>query len=182
MGAPNVLILDEPTNDLDISTLQILEDYLDTFGGIIIAVSHDRYFLDRVVRRMLTFEAGGCIEQYNGSYTEYFKSHNEEVNEIRPKEKSQEGADAYKLQKQQAKKLKFTYNEQKEFDTIEDDIAKLEEKIEELNAKMTDPKISSNFVELNKITKEIEESEILLDEKMERFIYLSELDEKIRNQ
>lgn len=181
MGAPNVLILDEPTNDLDISTLQILEDFLDTFGGIIIAVSHDRYFLDRVVRRMLTFERGGKIEQYNGSYTEYFKSHNEDILTVKNREKSTEGADAYKLQKEQSKKLKFTYNEQKEFDTIEDDIAKLEEKIEQLNNRLSDPKLSSDFVELNKITKEIEESESILDEKMERFIYLSELDEKIKS-
>ena len=180
MGAPNVLILDEPTNDLDISTLQILEDYLDSFGGIIIAVSHDRYFLDRVVRRMLTFEAGGQIEQYNGSYTEYFKSHSDEDVQIKSKEKSSEGADAYKLQKEQSKKLKFSYQEQKEFETIEDDIAKIEEKIDDLNKKLSDPKIASNFVELNKLTKEVQDAEALLEEKMERFIYLTELDEKIK--
>lgn len=179
MGAPNVLILDEPTNDLDISTLQILEDYLDSFGGIIIAVSHDRYFLDRVVRRMLTFEPGGVIEQYNGSYTEYFQSHNEDTS-VKTKEKSSGGADAYKLQKEQSKKLKFSYHEQKEFETIEDDIAKIEEKIDELNKKLADPKISSNFVELNKLTNEVQETEKLLEEKMERFIYLTELDEKIK--
>ena len=180
MGAPNVLILDEPTNDLDISTLQILEDYLDSFGGIIIAVSHDRYFLDRVVRRMLTFEPGGQIEQYNGSYTEYFKSHSDEDVQIKSREKSSEGADAYKLQKEQSKKLKFSYQEQKEFETIEDDIAKIEEKIDDLNKKLSDPKIASNFVELNKLTKEVQDAEALLEEKMERFIYLTELDEKIK--
>lgn len=179
MGAPNVLILDEPTNDLDISTLQILEDYLDTFGGIIIAVSHDRYFLDRVVRRMLTFEDGGQIEQFNGSYTEYFKSHSSEETSIKTKEKSAEGAQAYKLQKEQSRKLKFTYNEQREYDTIEDDIAKIEEKIDELNKRLADPKIASNFVELNKLTKEVQDAENLLEEKMERFIYLSELADKI---
>ena len=180
MGAPNVLILDEPTNDLDISTLQILEDYLDTFEGIIIAVSHDRYFLDRVVRRMLTFEPGGRIEQYNGSYTDYFKSHTEDDSLVKNKDKSTDGADAYKLQKEQSKKLKFTYQEQKEYETIEDDIAKIEEKIDELKQKMLDPKLSSNFVELNKLNKELQETEELLEEKMERFIYLTELDEKIK--
>lgn len=179
MGAPNVLILDEPTNDLDISTLQILEDYLDTFAGIIIAVSHDRYFLDRVVRRMLTFEPGGIIEQYNGSYTEYFKSSSDNEPIVKTKEKSSTGADAYKLQKEQSKKLKFTYNEQREFDTIEDDIAKIEDKITDLNEQISDPKISTNFVELNRITKEIQDAEALLEAKMERFIYLSELDAKI---
>lgn len=179
MGAPNVLILDEPTNDLDISTLQILEDYLDTFAGIIIAVSHDRYFLDRVVRRMLTFEPGGIIEQYNGSYTEYFKSSSDNEPIVKTKEKSSTGADAYKLQKEQSKKLKFTYNEQREFDTIEDDIAKIEDKIADLNEQISDPKISTNFVELNRITKEIQDAEALLEAKMERFIYLSELDAKI---
>lgn len=180
MGAPNVLILDEPTNDLDISTLQILEDYLDTFEGIIIAVSHDRYFLDRVVRRMLTFEPGGRIEKYNGSYTDYFKSHTEDDSLVKNKDKSTDGADAYKLQKEQSKKLKFTYQEQKEYETIEDDIAKIEEKIDELKQKMLDPKLSSNFVELNKLNKELQETEELLEEKMERFIYLTELDEKIK--
>lgn len=180
MGAPNVLILDEPTNDLDISTLQILEDYLDTFEGIIIAVSHDRYFLDRVVRRMLTFEPGGRIEQYNGSYTDYFKSHTEDDSLAKNKDKSTDGADAYKLQKEQSKKLKFTYQEQKEYETIEDDIAKIEEKIDELKQKMLDPKLSSNFVELNKLNKELQETEELLEEKMERFVYLTELDEKIK--
>ena len=182
MGAPNVLILDEPTNDLDITTLQILEDYLDSFSGIIIAVSHDRYFLDRIARRMLTFEPGGKIELYNGSYTEYFKSHSISEEQLSVKEKSSGGADAYKLMKEQTKKLKFTYNEQKEYEHIEDDIAALEDKIAELNDKLIDPKISSNFVELNKITKEVEETEKELEEKMERFIYLSELDEKIRNE
>lgn len=180
MGAPNVLILDEPTNDLDISTLQILEDYLDTFGGIIIAVSHDRYFLDRVVRRMLTFEPGGIIEQYNGSYTEYFQSRADEDFTVKVKEKSTQGADAYRLQKEQSKKLKFSYAEQKEYETIEDDIAQIEDKIDRLNKELSDPKISSDFVELNKLTKEVQDMESLLEEKMERFIYLTELDEKIK--
>lgn len=179
MGAPNVLILDEPTNDLDISTLCILEDYLDTFPGILICVSHDRYFLDRVVRRMLTFEEGGNIKLFNGSYTEYFKSKEPVTNSVNVLE-TPSGAAEYKLQKAQNKKLKFTYNEQREYDTIEADIAKLEEKIKDLDKKLSDREISSDFVKLNDLTKEKEEAEKLLDEKMERYLYLEDLAERIK--
>ena len=184
MEAPNVLILDEPTNDLDISTLCILEDFLDTFKGIVIAVSHDRYFLDRVVRRMLTFEEDGRIELCNKSYTEYFleKKAAKSDEAYEGAGKSVSGAEAYKQSKQLGKKLKFTYNEQKEYDTIEDDIAKLEEKIKKLEDEISDPRNGSDFVKLNKLSAEKTETEALLDEKMERYLYLEDLAEKIKNQ
>ena len=181
MGAPNVLILDEPTNDLDISTLCILEDYLDTFPGILITVSHDRYFLDRVVRRMLTFEAGGQIKLFNGSYSDYFNSHRVEA-VGNNNEKNEDGAMAYKAQKEQNKKLKFSYNEQREYESIEGEIALLEEKIEALDKQLLDPKISSDFVKLAELSKEKEEVESQLEEKMDRFLYLDDLAEKIKNQ
>lgn len=190
MGAPNVLILDEPTNDLDISTLCILEDYLDTFPGILIAVSHDRYFLDRVVRRMLTFEGAGKINLFNGSYTEYYQEHRALYEAgtagkggAAGKASSADSAEAYKKQKEESrKKLKFTYNEQREYDTIESDIEKLEADIEKCDQDLADPKISSNFVKLSELTTRKEELEALLEEKMERYVYLEDLAERIRNQ
>ena len=132
MEAPNVLILDEPTNDLDIQTLTILEDYLDTFAGIVITVSHDRYFLDRIVNRIFAFEEGGHLKQYEGGYTDYL----EKVKPAAKPEKSKPAKkenNGKKFQKEHQKKLKFTYKEQKEFETIDDDIAKLEEKLEQLD-------------------------------------------------
>lgn len=191
MGAPNVLILDEPTNDLDISTLCILEDYLDSFPGILIAVSHDRYFLDRVVRRMLTFEGQGRITLYNGSYTDYYTEHKESIITVGSanNENSQNkegsingGAEDYKKQKEKNKKLKFTYNEQREYETIEEDIEKLEEKIAECEKGISDPKNASDFVKLSDLSKEKEELEVKLEEKMERYVYLEELAEQIANQ
>lgn len=184
MGAPNVLILDEPTNDLDISTLCILEDYLDTFPGILITVSHDRYFLDRTVNRMLTYEGNGKIEIYNGTYTEYYQDKIAGEVQITSdvSAKASSGADAYKAQKEQNKKLKMTYNEQKEYETIESDIEKLEGKIKDLEKELANPKISSDFVKLNSLSKEKEETENKLDEKMERYLYLEDLAERIRNQ
>lgn len=183
MQAPNVLILDEPTNDLDISTLCVLEDFLDTFAGILITVSHDRYFLDRVAGRMLTFEDNGNIELYNGSYTDYFKEKLiSKDSEKLDSKTSSTGAEAYKQQKASNQKLKFTFNEQKEYATIEDDIAKLENTIKELEKSLSNPKISSDFVKLNELSKKKEETEALLEEKMERYIYLEDLNDKIKAQ
>lgn len=179
MGAPNVLILDEPTNDLDIRTLCVLEDYLDTFKGILIVVSHDRYFLDRVVRRMLTFEEGGNVCLYNGSYTEYFQEHGIpslagfETATQEASERKQDAAQAWKEQKQKNKKLKFTYAEQKEYDTIEEDIASLEEQLTQIDAAIL--KAATDFPKLNQLTKEKEETEKALEEKMERYVYLEDL-------
>lgn len=182
MEAPNVLILDEPTNDLDIETMTILEDYLDSFDGIVITVSHDRYFLDRVVRRIFSFEGNGLIEQYEGGYTDYInkKKDKEQVtpkNSDKVKSKSDNKAEkeSYKTRN---KKLKFSYNEQREYETIEDDIEQLEEKLSRLEDEMN--KNATNSVKLKEIMEEKEETENLLMEKMDRWEYLEELAKKIQ--
>ena len=188
MEAPNVLILDEPTNDLDIRTLTILEDYLDTYDGIVITVSHDRYFLDRVVSRIFAFEENGQIRQYEGGYTDYENRLLEEgrtpAGQIMDTQYEVSGGDTVKNTAVNSKdtwkserKLKFSYKEQKEYETIEDDIASLEEKITDLENQTL--KFSSDFVKLNEITKEKEETERLLEEKMERWEYLEDLAQRI---
>lgn len=186
MESPNVLILDEPTNDLDISTLCVLEDYLDSFPGILIVVSHDRYFLDRVARHLLTFEEDGRIALYNGSYTEYFQEKGkpllceaQDEAQDTDTEKSS-AAQEWKEQKSKQRRLKFTYYEQKEYDSIEEDIEALEQRVQQLEQEML--LAATDFVKLNKLSAEKEETERLLDEKMERYVYLSELAEKIATQ
>ena len=179
MEAPNVLILDELTNDLDIQTLTILEDYLDTFAGIVITVSHDRYFLDRIVNRIFAFEEGGHLKQYEGGYTDYL----EKVKPIAKQEKSKlekKENNGKKFQKEHQKKLKFTYKEQKEFETIDDDIAKLEEKIEQLDEEIMEN--ATNSGKLAELTQQKEETEEALNEKMDRWVYLNDLAEQIANQ
>lgn len=197
MEAPNVLILDEPTNDLDIATLQILEDYLDTFPGIVITVSHDRYFLDRVVRRIFAFTEGGILRQHEGGYTDYENriksesSYEEEKAGIRNNPagntknsvgnaSGENEGPVSKNNKPREKKLKFTYNEAKEFETIDDDIAKLEEKLAAFDNEMA--KNATNSVKLSELINEKEKTQALLDEKMERWVYLNELAEKIAEQ
>ena len=178
MEAPNVLILDEPTNDLDILTLCILEDYLDTYPGILVTVSHDRYFLDRVTRRMLTFEGEGIVKQFNGNYTEYFQTKESEIADRNDGNLSRtDNSLAEKAVKIKTEKLKFTYQEKKEYDTIEQDIEHLEIKIREVEYKID--KSATNFVKLNELTQEKEKLESLLEEKLERFLYLDELSNKI---
>lgn len=181
MEAPNVLILDEPTNDLDIQTLTILEDYLDHFDGIVITVSHDRYFLDRTVRRIFAFEGNGVIRQYEGGYTDYQAKVQEEngVDAISYEEKSNELKNL-KTVKNRQDKLKFTYKEQREYETIDDDIAALEEKIEKLEQDIVTN--ARDFVKLNELTKEKETTQALLDEKMNRWVYLQDLAERIEQQ
>ena len=182
MEAPNVLILDEPTNDLDIETLTILEDYLDSFDGIVITVSHDRYFLDRVVRRIFAFEGNGVVTQYEGGYTDYQLKKGLTETDTEDAKKAEK--DTEKIKTDSAKtwggprKLKFSYNEQKEYDTIEQTIAELEEKLEGFEAEIA--KAAHDFVRLNELTKEQEETKKLLEEKMERWMYLEELAEKIK--
>ena len=184
MEAPNVLILDEPTNDLDVETLTILEDYLDDFAGIVITVSHDRYFLDRVVNRIFAFE-NGSIRQYEGNYTDYYNRINDTLDEslpltgtkkVLPKEEKQDSRKTWGGEK----KLKFTYMEQKEYDTIEDEIAGLEERLEEIDKQMELE--ARNFVKLNELTKEKEEKESLLEEKMQRWMYLEDLHARIQEE
>ncbi len=178
MQAPNVLILDEPTNDLDIATLTVLESYLDTFMGIVIVVSHDRYFLDRVVRRIFSFEGDGVIRQYEGGYSDYAlrKSVEQELESIGGVKLEKEDAPTGKW-KTAPRKLRFTYNEQKEYETIENDIQKLEEELEEIDA--TIPQHASDFVKLQELTDKKELTEHKLEEKMDRWMYLQDLAERI---
>ena len=182
MSSPNVLILDEPTNDLDIQTLTILEDYLDRFDGIIIIVSHDRYFLDRTVNRIFSFEGEGEIRQFEGGYSDYLIR--KELEAV-PEEKVSAGKaekadkDANKdAWKQHEKKIRFTYKEQKEFESIDDDIAELEGKIEKLDQEIAQN--VTNSVRLNELLKEKEQIEQALDEKMDRWVYLNDLNEQIK--
>ena len=193
MDAPNVLILDEPTNDLDIKTLMILEDYLDSFQGIVITVSHDRYFLDRVVRRIFAFEGDGVIRQYEGGFTDYQIKKEAEMAALGETAGSGAGAKggkaaaaanaaepAKKTEKPREKKLKFTYMEQREWDTIEDDMAALEDKIADLDAQIAAS--ATNYGKLRELMAAKEETEAKLEEKMERWMYLNDLAEKIAEQ
>ena len=181
MEAPNVLILDEPTNDLDIETLTILEDYLDGFDGIVIAVSHDRYFLDRVARRIFAFEGGGKITRYEGGYTDY-----RQEAQIRQSEKPQEDKDAALRPKpkqdrtERPKKLKFTYQEQRDYDTIEEVIASIEERISGLQQEIEAS--AHDYGKLNVLMADKEQAEGELEEKMERWMYLNDLAERIAAQ
>ncbi|SES71246.1 ABC-F family ATP-binding cassette domain-containing protein [[Clostridium] polysaccharolyticum] len=174
MEAPNVLILDEPTNDLDIQTLTILEHYLDRFEGIVITVSHDRYFLDRVVQRILAFEGNGKINQYEGGFTDYKENTTyvmPAVGNTPKKEKTSV------KEKPKTKRLKFSYQEQKEFDEIDDVIAKLEEKLSELESQSEAN--ANNYGKLRELMEEKDKVEELLDVKMERWVYLNNLNEQI---
>ena len=198
MGAPNVLILDEPTNDLDIRTLTILEDYLDRFQGIVITVSHDRYFLDRVVRRIFAFEGEGEIRQYEGGYTDYqaaLAERSELSETVSSAQKGKEVSDkgktisdsgtgtgkkSWKEGQQKEKKLKFTYKEQKEWETIEEEISGLEETVSRLEEEMA--AAARDYSRLNSLMKEKEETEQKLEEKMERWMYLNDLAERIEEQ
>ena len=181
MEAPNVLILDEPTNDLDITTLAILEDYLDSYDGIVITVSHDRYFLDRVVTRIFAFEEGGVLRQYEGGYTDYRQklAESEDITQS-PQVSSKKQESASRDTWTHEKKLKFTFKEQKEYETIEDDIAAIEERLDEIEKEMT--AAARDFVKLNELTGEKEMLEAELEEKMERWEYLEELAAKIAGQ
>ncbi|WP_455194473.1 ABC-F family ATP-binding cassette domain-containing protein [Eubacterium ramulus] len=198
MESPNVLILDEPTNDLDISTLTILEDYLDHYQGIVIVVSHDRYFLDRTVNRIFAFEAGGVLRQYEGGYTDYALKAGESAQcnlsvqdgIISAAAGGTAGADtgseaggraAYEnYRANRERKLKFSYKEKQEYETIEQDILDLEEKLERLDAEMAAN--ATNSKRLSELAAEREQTEADLEHKMERWEYLEELAEKIQAQ
>ena len=219
MSAPNVLILDEPTNDLDIETLEILEDYLDGFAGIVITVSHDRYFLDRTVDRIFAFEAGGHLTQYEGGYSDYKEKcvssiYNVSGNGISKgaalsgnglvsgsgaaaggmtgsngdisTDGTQKAASGNKTltskeyNKSRSERLKFTYKEQKEYETIDDDIAALESDIERIDSEMA--KCATDYGKLNDLSREKAEKEKQLEEKMDRWVYLNDLAERIANQ
>lgn len=200
MGAPNVLILDEPTNDLDIATLRTLEDYLDSFQGVVIVVSHDRYFLDRTVKRIFSLEADGTLKQYEGGYTEYSlkkaaegqtagsgKRMSDEKTQIPDRAgKACDGAGEEKQSAQKGQrtrgpqKLKFTWQEQKDYGTIEGEIAALEEKIAWCDSEMLQN--AKDFIKLGELTAKKEAAEKLLEEKMDRWMYLEELAARIAEQ
>lgn len=189
MDAPNVLLLDEPTNDLDIRTLTILEDYLDHFQGIVITVSHDRYFLDRVVRRIFAFEGDGVVKQYEGGYTDYQAALDErsrEEDSVAEGKAGQTGQGAqtggrknWKDGQPRDKKPKFSYKEQREWETIEEDIASLEAAVAGLDGEIL--KAASDYSRLNSLMQEKEEKESQLEEKMERWMYLNDLAEQIES-
>lgn len=189
MSAPNVLILDEPTNDLDIETLEILEDYLDGFAGIVIVVSHDRYFLDRTVDRIFSFEGGGRLKQYEGGFSDYYEKKQAE-NGIASDGATQSVKEAVsgdttsakpkKYYKERENKLKFTYAEQKEYDTIDDAIASLESKIEELDGEIAGA--ATQYSRLNELMQEKADVEAQLEHMMDRWVYLNDLAEKIEAQ
>lgn len=191
MEAPNVLILDEPTNDLDITTLTILEDYLDRFEGIVIIVSHDRYFLDRCVNRIFAFEDNGVLKQYEGGYSDYLEKRalnaaeagsdrGQTARSVSERKTTGQGKTATeeKTWDKGRKKLKFSYQEQKDYETIEEEILTLEEKIQKLDEEYG--KYPNDFIKLNDILKQKEEAEEKLAEKMERWMYLEDLAARIK--
>lgn len=191
MGQPNVLILDEPSNDLDIKTLAILEDYLDSFPGVVIVVSHDRYFMDRVVKRLFAFE-NGVIRQYEGNYTDYMlrqemsnqgndssigkNGKDESLDKIEKEIKKAENIAAWKNKE---KKVKFTFKEQREFEQIDDVIAKLEDDIarceKDIVANATD------FVKLKELSDKKEKLSEELEYQMDRWVYLNDIAEQMEN-
>ena len=178
-AAPNVLIFDEANNDIDIPTMTILEDYLNSFQGIVITVSHDRYFLDNVVDRIFEFDGNGHLQQYEGGYTDYIEAKQKrEVSKEEVKAKKSTGKNDWKQNR--PTKLKFSYMEQKEFETIDEDIAKLEKKLEKLDADMMAN--ATNSAKLSELTLEKEVAEKQLEEKMERWVYLNDLAERIAAQ
>ena len=185
MEAPNVLLLDEPSNDLDIPTLTILEDYLDSFAGIVIAVSHDRYFLDNIVDRIFAFEGNGHLTQYEGGYTDYTEALARKGGAVSEGQSTAVGAEKKKSaqadwKQNRPQKLKFTYKEQREFETIDDDIAALEELLEKLDKDMEAN--ATNSVKLREIMEQKEKAQADLDEKMDRWVYLNDLAERIEAQ
>lgn len=178
MGAPNVLLLDEPTNDLDIQTLTILEDYLDDFLGAVIVVSHDRYFLDRMVEKIFAFEGNGNIKRYNGGYSDYYanlqtaEGNNSKPKKIEPAKKSDEG-------RKSDRPRKLSYNEQREFDQIEDVIAGVEQELSKVKEAINTA--GSNYELLQELTEKQQKLEKKLDELLERWTYLNELAEEFSN-
>ncbi len=183
----NVLLLDEPSNNVDIPTLTVLEDFLNAFSGIVIAVSHDRYFLDNVADRIFAFDGQGGLQQYEGGYTDYLEARERRgvfSDSPEQKEGKREGGEkkttARNWKQNQPAKLKFTYKEQKEFEVIDDEIASLEEKIEKLDQEMLQN--ATNSGKLNELMAQKEQAEHLLEEKMDRWVYLNDLAERIEKQ
>ena len=170
MDAPNVLLLDEPTNDLDVMTLSILEDYLQSFSGPILTVSHDRFFLDKLVDTIFEVKGDGQVEQFTGNWSDWAKKRQQEAPQKSEKPKAAS-------ERPREKKLKFSYKEEREFSTIEEDIAALEEKIEKNQQLQADA--GSDYVKLQELQEQLESLEAQLEYKEERWMYLTELKEKI---
>lgn len=169
---PNVLLLDEPTNDLDIATLTVLENFLNGFGGPVVTVSHDRYFLDKVANKILAFEEGG-VREFFGNYTDYLdeKAFLQEQSALLEKEKEQASV---KVEKVKEDKKRMSYFEKQEWATIEDEIADLEAKIEEIEAAMLEN--ASDYGQLATLQRDLDAANETLLEKYERYEYLSELE------
>lgn len=187
MSAPNVLLFDEPTNDLDIETLTVLEDYLDHFPGAVLVVSHDRYFVDRIAIRTFVYEDDGKIGHYPGGYTDYIEIRKLETKELKVKKESSTSLNKEQIQdscepnkNNNRRKLKFTFNEQREFDTIDDEIADLENQISNLDVQMA--AAASSYTKLQELNTEKEHLENKLAEKMDRWLYLNDLAEQINQQ
>lgn len=175
MTAPNVLLLDEPTNDLDIATLTILEDYLSNFHGAVIAISHDRYFLDKMASEIWELNGTGQIRRYNGNYQDYAAKAFQEDSVEKPKKQTEKKERVFVGKK----KLKFSYKEQREYDTIDDTIAQLEQQVKEVEAQLLQS--TSDYVKLQELSAKKEQLEQELEEKMERWVYLNDLAERIAN-
>lgn len=192
MSAPNVLLLDEPTNDLDIDTLCILEDYLDSFAGAVIAVSHDRHFIDRIAEKTFVYEGEGHIAEYPGGYSDWVERRaaglaaEKNAGKSGGKTAASDGkqtdstSQTGRTDAGRPKKLKFSYKEQREFETIDDDIAALESAIEEVDGRIAEA--GSDYCKLQELTAKRDELTAALDEKMERWVYLNDLAEKIEAQ
>lgn len=186
METPNILLLDEPTNDLDITTLTLLEDYLDSFPGIIVTISHDRYFLDRVCNRLFAFEGNGTLTKYEGGYTDYKIASSVEIKRTDSglsisslsAETAEKTTNRHNWKDGQEKKKKMSYKEQREFETIEDEIASIEEQIENLDSEIL--LAAHDFVRLNELTAKKDQCQSLLEKKMERWMYLEELNDEIQ--
>lgn len=174
--APNVLFLDEPTNDLDVETLTILEDYLEDFAGAVIAVSHDRYFLDKTAGHLFAFQPDGTLAQYLGGYTDYLEKRTEEETAAEPESTPEKS----KAARPKSTKLKFTFKEQREFDEIDSVIESLEQKLAAVQTEIECQ--ASNFAALQELLVKKEELEKELAEKTDRWVYLNDLAERIENQ
>lgn len=180
MEAPNVLLLDEPTNDLDIETLTILEDYLESFPGAVLAVSHDRYFLDKISSSIFEVTDGGKVRCWLGNYSEYAEKQATEQADEKPQSSPEKAASTRRSPVQRPQKLKFIFREEREFESIDSDIAALETQLSACEAELNAS--ASDYVRLQELTAQKETLEAELEQKTERWVYLNELAEKINAQ